>query len=282
MSRNRNRIAQVLPSSAGTPSFDQLQESPMPVLRELAEDITQAVGVGELNVEPMRRSKSNMTMLLRGDGQVFFAKIYTDANPTSLDANQRYDREKEILSRDWPVATPQLVYSADVERVLVTREVAGHGFKHFMDQGRSLEALGMMSRWVAGFHASAAPQPQDGTLWDHFSQYAELQEDADFRTLKDQLSTVPLKEYVLTKGDCAASNFKFTDDGAIGLDFEGAAYRAKEYDMVALIRGLAGLTGESISAMVDTVVQQYASVREIDDIEATRAAVRAIVEVTDY
>ena len=254
----------------------------MPVLRELAEDITRAVGVGELNVEPMARSRSNMTMLLRGGGQVFFAKIYTDANPTSLDANQRYDREKEILSKQWPVPTPQLVYSADVERVLVTREVAGHGFKHFMDEGRTLEALGLMARWVAGFHASAEPQPQDGSLWDHFSRYVELQDDPEFRALKDVLSAIPLKEYVLTKGDCAASNFKFTDAGAIGLDFEGAAFRAKEYDMVALIRGLESLTGESVSAMVDTVVQQYASVRPIDDSKATAAAVEALVRATDY
>ena len=254
----------------------------MPILRDLANDITRATGIPELEVEPMARSASNMTMLLRGGGQVFFAKIYTDASQNALDANLRYDREKEILSKTWPVPTPTLVYSADVERVLVTREVPGYGFKHYMDEGRALEALGMMARWVAGFHASAEPQPQDGTLWDHFSQYAELQDDPDFAELKDLLSAAPLKEYVLTKGDCSAANFKFGDDGAIGLDFEGAAYRAMEYDLVALIRGLESVTGESVPAMVDTVVQQYASVRRIDDPEATKAIVRALVEFTDY
>ena len=228
----------------------------MPILRDLANDITRATGIPELEVEPMARSASNMTMLLRGGGQVFFAKIYTDASQNALDANLRYDREKEILSKRWPVPTPTLVYSADTERVLVTREVPGHGFKHFMDEGRSLEALGLMARWIAGFHASTEPQPRDGSLWDHFSQYDELETNADFLALRGRLEQVPLKEYVLTKGDCAAANFKFGENGAIGLDFEGVAFRAKEYDLIALIRGLHSLTGESISAMVDTVVQQ--------------------------
>ncbi|MDF0600828.1 phosphotransferase [Psychromarinibacter sp. C21-152] len=254
----------------------------MAVLRELAGDITKAVGINHLDVEPMARSASNMTMLLRGGGQVFFAKIYTDADLNALDANLRYDREKEILSQRWPVPTPTMVYSADVERVIVTREVPGHGFKHFMDEGRTLEALGMMARWIAGFHASADPQPRDETLWDHFSQYEELEGNAAFADLRGLLQSVPLTEYVLTKGDCTAHNFKFNENGAIGLDFEGAAYRAKEYDLVSMIRGLASLTGESIEAMTDVVVQQYATVRDIDDQEATKAAVRALVEVTDY
>ncbi len=254
----------------------------MPVLRELAEDITKATGVAELVVEPMARSKSNMTMLLRGSGQVFFAKIYTDADRVSLDANERYDREKEILSKRWRVPTPMLVYSADVERVLVTREVPGHGFKHFMDEGRALEALGMMARWVAGFHASAEPAPQDGTLWDHFSKYEEFQDDPQFAGLRDLLAAQPLKEFVLTKGDCAAANFKFSENGAIGLDFEGVAFRAKEYDLLSLIRGLESLTGESVSDMVDTVVQQYSTVRPIEDEAATKAVVEALVRVSDY
>lgn len=254
----------------------------MAVLRDLADDITKAVGIKELDVQPMARSASNMTMLLRGGGQVFFAKIYTDADLNALDANLRYDREKEILSKRWPVPVPTMVYSADVERVIVTREVPGHGFKHFMDEGRTLEALGMMARWIAGFHASAEPQPRDESLWDHFRQYDELESNADFAALKPLLSAIPLTEFVLTKGDCSAQNFKFNENGAIGLDFEAAAFRAKEFDMVALVRGLSGLTGESIPALVDTVVQQYASVRPIEDAEATRNAVSALVKLTDY
>lgn len=254
----------------------------MPVLHDLAEDITRAAGVPELNVEPMSKSPSNMTMLLRGGGQVFFAKIFTDADLNALAADLRYDREKEILSQRWQVPTPQLVFAADVERVLVTREVVGHGFKHFVDEGRTLEALGMMARWVAGFHASARPQPHEGSLWDHFARYGELRHNADFAGLEPMLRARPLKELVLTKGDCAATNFKFTPAGAVGLDFEGAAFRAAEFDMIALIRGLEALTGESIADMADTVVQQYATVRGIEDIAATTTVVRKIVEVSDY
>ncbi len=254
----------------------------MPVLRDLADDITKAVGIKELDVEPMARSASNMTMLLRGGGQVFFAKIYTDADLNALDANLRYDREKEILSRRWPVPMPTMVYSADVERVIVTREVPGHGFKHYMDDGRTHEALGLMARWIAGFHGSAEPQPRDETLWDHFRQYDELESNAAFAALQPMLSAMPLREFVLTKGDCSAANFKFGENGAIGLDFEGVAFRAKEFDMISLIRGLSGLSGESIEAMTDTVVQQYASVRAIDDPDGTKAAVNAIVKITDY
>lgn len=254
----------------------------MAVLRELAGDITKAVGVNHLEVEPMARSASNMTMLLRGGGQVFFAKIYTDADLNALDANLRYDREKEILSQRWPVPTPTMVYSADVERVIVTREVVGHGFKHFMDEGRTLEALGMMARWIAGFHASAEPQPRDETLWDHFSQYEELEGNEAFLGLRDLLQAIPLTEYVLTKGDCTTHNFKFNENGAVGIDFEGVAYRAKEFDFVSMIRGLHSLTGESIEAMTDAIVQQYAAVRKIADEDATKEAVTALVRVTDY
>lgn len=254
----------------------------MAVLRDLAEDITRAVGIKELEVEPMARSASNMTMLLRGGGQVFFAKIYTDADVNSLDANLRYDREKEILSKRWPVPTPTMVYSADVQRVIVTREVPGHGFKHFMDEGRTHEALGMMARWIAGFHASAAAQPRDETLWDHFRQYEELESNAEFAALRPMLSALPVTEHVLTKGDCSAANFKFNENGAVGLDFESVAFRAREFDLISLIRGLSALTGESIPAMTDTIVQQYASVRPFEDQEATKEAVEAIVRITDY
>ena len=85
----------------------------MAVLRELAQDITRATGVNQLSVEPMARSDKNMTMLLRGEGQAFFAKIFTDADASAGDANLRYDREKQILSKRWPVAMPVMVYSAD-------------------------------------------------------------------------------------------------------------------------------------------------------------------------
>jgi tRNA A-37 threonylcarbamoyl transferase component Bud32 len=257
----------------------------MPVIQDLSDQITRATGVPELQVEPMARSASNLTMLMRGGGQVFFAKIYTDAGdaaPGALDANQRYDREKAILARDWPVPMPTMLFAADTERVIVTREVPGDGFKHFLDEGRALEALGLMARWVAGFHASAEPQPRDETLWDHFSRYAELKDNPRMEEIRALLEAVPLTHFVLTKGDCTASNFKFDGNGAIGLDFEGAAYRAMEYDLVSMIRGLAGLTGETVEDMVDTVVQQYATVRPIADQDATKAAVRALVEVSDY
>ncbi|WP_425051268.1 hypothetical protein [Psychromarinibacter sp. S121] len=254
----------------------------MAVLRELAQDITRATGVNELSVEPMARSGSNMTMLLRGEGQVFFAKIFTDADVNAADANLRYDREKQILSKRWPVPMPVMVYSADTERVIVTREVQGHGFKHFIEQGRVMDALGMMARWVAGFHAAVGTQKRDETLWDHFGQYDEMEGNPAYAVLRDLLSQVPLTEYVLTKGDVSAHNFKFNDKGAVGLDFESVGYRAKEFDLIGMIRGLHKLTGESISAMSDTVVQQYDTVRRIDDIETTAAAVAVLTELTDY
>ncbi len=258
----------------------------MPVIQELSDQITRATGVPELQVEPMARSASNLTMLMRGGGQVFFAKIYTDAGDDAaegaLDANERYDREKAILTRDWRVRMPSILFAADNERVIVTREVAGDGFKHFLDEGRSLEALGLMARWVAGFHASAEPQPRDETLWDHFSRYAELRDNPRMAAAREVLESVKVTHHVLTKGDCTAANFKFDGNGAIGLDFEGAAYRVKEYDLLSMIRGMSGLTGETVEDMVDTVVQQYASVRPIADQDGTKAALRALVQITDY
>ena len=196
----------------------------MPVLRDLSDQITRALGVRELKVQPLVQSSANITMLMRGDGQALFAKIFTDADPTKLNANQRYDREKTILSKTWPVGMPQLVYFADTERVLVTREVKGHGFKHFRDADNTLDALGGMAGWLAGFHAAAEVQPKTGTLWDDFSQYAEFREAAGFPALQGLLSDYPLTEYVLSKGDCMAANFKFTPTGVVGLDFEGVAY----------------------------------------------------------
>ncbi len=254
----------------------------MPVLRDLSEQITRALGVRELKVEPIAQSSANLTMLMRGDGQAFFAKIFTDADPTKLNANQRYDREKAILSKTWPVGVPQLVYSADTERVLVTREVKGYGFKHYRDADESLEALGKMAGWLAGFHAAAEVQPKTGSLWDDFSQYAEFRETAGFPALIGTLSDYPLKEYVLSKGDCMAANFKFTPSGVVGLDFEGVAFRPKEYDLVALLQGLSRLTGESVPDMSAMVVQQYHAIRPIDDVAATIAVVTRLVELTDY
>ena len=254
----------------------------MPVLRELAKEITEAVGIRELAVEAHSRSSANMTMLLRGDGQAFFAKIFTKGDFSKIDANVRYDREKQILSKTWPVGMPKLVYSADVPRVLVTREVRGWGFKHFMDNGETLDALGKIARWIAGFHASGETQPMGGSLWDEFTKYPEFNEAMGFDELRPLLEASSLSEYVLSKGDCSAANFKFSDKGVVGLDFEGVAFRAREYDLIGLLQGLHGLTGESIEDMVDTVVKQYASVRPIEDQHATKEVIQRLVEITDY
>jgi len=253
----------------------------MPVLQDLAHHITRAVGIETLSVQPIQHSKINETVLLKGAGQAFYAKIFRSAAITALDPKIRYDREMSILSRTWSVPTPSLIYHSDDERVVVTREVLGDSFQDFIAQGRSLEALGMMARWLAGFHTSAPARPRSGTLWDHFSQFGELKRNPDFWTLQPLLSEHPIGQVVLTKGDCASANFKFTEKGAVGLDFEGVAFRAMEFDLVSLIRGLHALTGESVEAMVATVVEQYHSVRAIDQPKATAKVVKALVTVSD-
>jgi len=254
----------------------------MPVLRDLADEITRALGIPELQVRPFSRSGANAVLLLQGAGQAFFAKIFTDNDPNRLDANTRYDREKTILSRSWPVGMPDLVYAADVPRVLVTREVIGLGVKHFIDRGETLDAIAMMARWLAGFHAAAAVQPRQGALWDDFIKYPEFRTAPGFSAHRKALGAYPLKEYVLAKGDATAVNFRFRGGQAIAYDFEGVAYRAREYDMVALIQGLNRLTGTTIADMVDTVVEQYASQRQIDDPAATKDVLNRILSVSDY
>jgi hypothetical protein len=254
----------------------------MPVLRDLANEITRALNIPELKVSPFSRSSANIVLLLQGAGQAFFAKIFTNNDLEKLDANIRYDREKAILTKPWPVGIPKLVYAADVQRVLVTREVVGFGFKHYIDSGEVLEAMGMMAQWLAGFHAAAEVQPMEGTLWDDFVKYAEFRNSPGFDAHKGALMDYPLKEYVLSKGDATAVNFKFKAGKAIALDFEGVAFRAKEYDLVALIQGLNRLTNTTIADMVDTVVTQYAKVRPIDDPEATKDVINRVLSVSDY
>ncbi len=254
----------------------------MPVLRELQQEITETIGTSELDVTTWSRSSSNIVLLMRAEKQAYFAKIFAESHPGRVTADRRYSREKQILSQPLRVGKPNLVYSSDGARVLVTEAIPGFGFLYFIDRGEVLRGLRMMSKWVAGFHNSVPPQPvEEETLWSHLKQYAEFLDKPGFAALEQELDAIPVTELVLTKGDTSAANFRFNRQGVFGLDFEGCGMRAKEYDMIGLIEGLHELTGESVEDMAQAVIDGYTEVRVVADSETVMKSIVKIVAVLD-
>jgi hypothetical protein len=162
------------------------------------------------------RSSSNIVVLLQEpDGEAFFAKVFAYDVPGGLTANQRYKREKAILSAMDSRGAPELVFSADVERVLVTRGVIGRGVKHFIDNGNALVGLGAISQWLARFHNRFETHPApDHNLLQHFEHYLGYTSLNGFEALGDVMQSLPLNELVMSRGDGSASNFRFTGEGA--------------------------------------------------------------------
>ena len=138
----------------------------MALMRDCAPQIAAATGEPRLRVSPFSRSSGNITLALKGQKANFFAKVFAFDRKRGIPAKLRYAREKAVLTCPWQVRIPQLTLSLDVPRLLVTREVVGHGFKLHVDEGRMIDGLVEISRWIAGFHASAQTTPRGSTFWD--------------------------------------------------------------------------------------------------------------------
>lgn len=250
----------------------------MPIIQDLQEDILKACGTDRLDVSLWSKSTSNVVALLKGStGEAFFAKVFAYDVSSGLNASERYTREKAILSAMGGRGAPELVYSADVERVLVTRGVVGRGAKHFIDNGNALVALGSISQWLARFHNRFETRPaSDRNLLQHFEHYPGYASLDGFEALGDVMQSLPLSELVMSRGDGSASNFRFTEDRVVGLDFEGAAYRAPVADMISIAQDFHILTDEPVEVIADCVVAHYTLVRPIEGVERT---VELIVEL---
>lgn len=244
----------------------------MPVLRQLQDELTASTGASALEVAPWSRSRGNVVTLLRGpaEGQAFFAKIFAFDVTGGMSANERYRREKTILDKMGGMGAPELVFAADVERVLVTRAVAGQGIKRLLAQGEAKTAIAAVAQWLGRFHNRFEPHPaQEATLLEHFQLYPEFTSCAGFPTLSPLLSDMPLTELVMSRGDGGLSNFRLAPDRVVGLDFEGAAYRAKEFDMIGMAQGFHALTDESAEDIADWVVAHYALQSPVEDMAKT-------------
>jgi hypothetical protein len=243
----------------------------MPILRELQEDILQATGQASLEVSLWSRSSSNIVVLLRGpDGEAFFAKVFAYDTPGGMKAGDRYNREKTILAAMSGQGAPEMVYHADVERVIVTRGVVGHGVKHFIDNGNGLIALASMAQWLARFHNRFDERGTvDRTVFQHIKQYPRFASLDGFDELSNAMKAIPVSELVMSRGDGSASNFRFTEERVVGLDFEGAAYRAQEVDMISIAQDFHLLTDKSAQSIAECVVAHYALIRPIANVEAT-------------
>ena len=244
----------------------------MPVLRELQNDIIKALNVAALTVYPWSQTDSNMVVLLRDqeDGEAYFAKVFLRDTPDGLSANERYRREKTILSAMQGLGAPELMYSEDVARVLVTRGADGHGVKHFIDSGDAKTAIGAIAQWLARFHNRFETHaPAYATLADHLALYPGYSNLNGFDDVQAKARSIPLTELVLSRGDGSASNFRFTEDRVVGFDFEAAAFRAKEIDMIGIAQDFAMFTDETPHQIADWVVAHYALVRPVEDIDAT-------------
>jgi hypothetical protein len=253
----------------------------MSLIKDLQADLLRATGVDRLEVSLWSRSSSNIVVLLQEpDGEAFFAKVFAYDVPGGLTANQRYKREKAILSAMDSRGAPELVFSADVERVLVTRGVVGRGVKHFIDNGNALVGLGAISQWLARFHNRFETHPApDHNLLQHFEHYLGYTSLNGFEALGDVMQSLPLNELVMSRGDGSASNFRFTEDRVVGLDFEGAAYRAPEADMIAIAQDFHVLTGEGAEAISKCVVSHYAFDRAIKQPERTIELISGFLEI---
>lgn len=243
----------------------------MPVLKELQEDILNAIGLEAMEVSPWSRSASNVVTLLQGpDGEAFFAKIFAFDAADGMTADERYRREKTILAAMAGQGAPQMVFHADVERVIVTRGVVGHGVKHFIDNGTGLIALASIAQWLARFHNRFdGCSTSDQTILQHLEQYRPFTSLQGFDALSGAMKAIPLDDLVMSRGDGSASNFRFTEERVVGLDFEGAAYRAKEVDMISIAQDFHALTDETPQSIAECVVAHYALVRPIANVEAT-------------
>jgi hypothetical protein len=239
----------------------------MGVMQNLQDQIVRAVNAQSLDVSTWSQSANNVVLLLNApNGRSFFAKIFALEQDGGLPAQLRYRRERDILRALNGDGAPRLLWHADQERVLVTAAIEGFGVKYFLDKGRAATAVEHMARWVARFHQQFETTPvEDQTLWTHVSQYPRYAMADGFDHLEPLLSSMRLRERVMSRGDCSATNFKFNRNGTFGLDFEGAALRAKEIDLLEIVSSIAELTGESVEALSEVAVQHYALVRPIDD-----------------
>jgi len=254
----------------------------MPVLRKLQQQISKALDCQVLDVMTWSQSKANLVLLLQSKDQAFFAKFFVDTPPGYLSADQRYRAEKTILMTPMEVGKPELVFSSDNERLLITKAVKGLGFKHFMDKDRVPYVLERMSKWIAGFHqAKLVNLDPVSNLWLHFKEYPEFRSKPGFDRLKPMLESYPLTELVLCKGDPTASNFKFNRTGTYGLDFEATGIRPMEYDLIGLVEGLSLFTCETIEDMVSVVVDTYHQSRPMPDKNQTKTVVCALVDLND-
>lgn len=250
----------------------------MQVFEELAPDITRALGLNNIAANSWRKGDRNIVYALSHPGGNFFAKVYAFEGDGGLTAAERFRREKGILSQRWPIGVPRLRFAADTQRVLIMEAIEGPGFKHYVDIGRPLEAVGKIAAWLAGFHSAAPKTPMEGDLWTAMSALPNYAHLGAMTWHKEALAALPVVEHVLSKGDVRMAKWKFGEDGVTGLDFEETAMRPKEFDLAEVIRAAHALSDSPIRDLAQEMIERYGEIREIAQPSETIDALMRLAE----